>query len=282
MTATTLERSAPTASPQRDTHGLLFVDVLRSEWTKIRSVRSSYWTLIGAFVATVGLAAIICGVYASQYSHLSLLEKAHFDPTSVSLGGVSLAQFAIGVLGVLIITGEYSTGAIRSTFASVPQRRLVLSAKATVFAGVALVVGTVSCFAAFLTGQAILSSQHIQASLSGAGVLRAILGSGVYLALLGLFALGIGTLIRRSAGAISALFGIILVLPIIVASLPASWSSSFAKYLPASAGAAISHTVQSAPSAAGSLSPMAGLGVFALYAAAAMVLAGFVLKRRDA
>ncbi len=280
MSTATLERSAPTVRPL--THGPLFLDVVKSEWTKLRSVRSSYWTLLGAFVATVGLSALICGVYASQYGHLSLVEKLHFDPTATSLGGVSLAQFAIGVLGVLVITGEYSTGAIRSTFASVPQRPLVLAAKATVFAGVALVVGLACTVVAFFTGQAILSSQGISASISGAGVLRAVVGAGVYLALLGLFALGIGTLIRRSAGAISTLFGIILVLPILVQALPASWSSGFAKYLPASAGAAISHTVQAAPHTAASLSPLTGLGVFALYAFGALAMAGVVMNRRDA
>lgn len=261
-----------------------FGDVLRSEWTKLRSVRSTYWTLLAAVVVTVGISALVCSIYASQYSTMSASDRAFFDPTSFSLNGVFLAQFAIGVLGVLIITGEYSTGAIRSTLAAVPQRRTVLAAKATVFTAVTLVVGLVSCFAAFLVGQAILSTQGIQAHLGDPGVLRAVAGSGIYLAVLGLFALGVGTLIRRSAGAISALFGVILVLPVLVQTLPSSWSNVIAKYLPSNAGQAIAQTVQAGPHSPGGemLSPWVGMGVFCLYAAVALAFAAVVLRRRDA
>jgi ABC-type transport system involved in multi-copper enzyme maturation permease subunit len=262
----------------------IFGDVLRSEWTKLRSVRSTYWTLFTAIVATVGLSALITAIYANQYSTMSLSDRAHFDPTAFSLDGVFLAQLAIGVLGVLIITGEYSTGAIRSTFASVPQRRMVLAAKATVFSAVTLVVGLVSCFAAFFIGQAILSTQGIQASLGNPGVVRAIVGSAIYLVVLGLLALGVGTLIRHTAGAIAALFGVILVLPTLVSLLPSSISNAVARYLPSNAGQAIAHTVSAGPNPRGgpSLSPLLGLGVFCLYAAVALVFAAGVLRRRDA
>jgi ABC-type transport system involved in multi-copper enzyme maturation permease subunit len=256
--------------------------VLRSEWTKLRSVRSTYWTLLAAVVTTVGLSALISAIYVSQYPGMKAADRANFDPTSFSLSGVFLAQLAIGVLGVLIITGEYSTGAIRSTFAAVPQRRMVLAAKATVFSAVTLVVGMVSCFAAFFIGQAILSGQSIQAHIGDPGVLRAVAGSGLYLAVLGLLALGVGTLIRHSAGAISALFGVILVLPALVLALP--WSDAISRWLPSNAGGAISATVQAGPNAPGGpmLSPWVGLGVFFLYAAAALVCAGITLRRRDA
>jgi ABC-type transport system involved in multi-copper enzyme maturation permease subunit len=259
-----------------------FGDVLRSEWTKLRSVRSTYWTLLAAVVITVGISALVSAIYVNQYPKMSASDRAFFDPTHFSLIGVFLAQFAIGVLGVLTITGEYSTGAIRSTLAAVPQRRTVLAAKATVFTGVSLVVGLVSCFAAFFVGQAILSSQGLQAHLGDPGVLRAVAGSGLYLAILGLFALGIGTLLRRSAGAISALFGVILVLPVLVQTLPSTWTDSIARYLPSNAGEAISHTMAAGPRIGPMLSPWGGMGVFMLYAAVALVLAGFALHRRDA
>jgi ABC-2 type transport system permease protein len=259
-----------------------FGDVLRSEWTKLRSVRSTYWTLLAAVVITVGISALVSAIYVNQYPKMSASDRAFFDPTHFSLIGVFLAQFAIGVLGVLTITGEYSTGAIRSTLAAVPQRRTVLAAKATVFTGVSLVVGLVSCFAAFFVGQAILSSQGLQAHLGDPGVLRAVAGSGLYLAILGLFALGVGTLLRRSAGAISALFGVILVLPVLVQTLPSSWTDTIARYLPSNAGEAISHTMQAGPRIGPMLSPWGGMGVFMLYAAVALVLAGFALHRRDA
>jgi ABC-2 type transport system permease protein len=274
----------PPVSTRAIDHIRRFSDVLRSEWTKLRSVRSTYWTLFAAVGLTVGISALLASIYVSQYSTMSASDRAFFDPTSFSLNGVFLAQFAIGVLGVLIITGEYSTGAIRSTLAAVPQRRTVLAAKATVFSAVTLVVGLVSCFAAFFVGQAILSTQGIQAHLGDPGVLRSVAGSGLYLAVLGLFALGLGTLIRRSAGAISALFGILLVLPVLVLTLPSSWSDVIAKYLPSNAGQAIAQTVQGGPhSQAGStLSPWVGMAVFALYAAVALTLAAVALRRRDA
>jgi ABC-2 type transport system permease protein len=259
-----------------------FGDVLRSEWTKLRSVRSTYWTLLAAAVITIGISVLVTAIYVNQYPGMSASDRAFIDPTHFSLIGVFLAQFAIGVLGVLTITGEYSTGAIRSTLAAVPQRRTVLAAKATVFTGVSLVVGLVSCFAAFFVGQAILSTQGLQAHLGDPGVLRAVAGSGLYLAILGLLALGIGTLLRRSAGAISALFGVILVLPVLVQTLPSSWTDTIARYLPSNAGEAIAHTVQAGPRVGPMLSPWGGMGVFMLYAAVALVFASFALHRRDA
>ncbi len=282
MTALTLDAHTAPGSRAHSGHGPVFLDVLRSEWTKLRSVRSTYWTLLGALLASIGMSALVSAVVSNSYHSMSAVDKAHLDPTSLSMSGLSITQFAIGVLAVLLITGEYSTGAIRSTFAAVPQRHLVLGAKAAVFGAVALVVGAVCTFGAFFTGQAIMSSQGIQAHIGDPGVLRAVAGSAVYLAVLGLFALGIGTLLRRSAGAISTLFGILLVLPILVQALPASWSSSFSKYLPSAAGQAISNTVTAGPGARPSLSPGAGLGVFCLYAAITLVIAGVVLKRRDA
>jgi ABC-2 type transport system permease protein len=256
----------------------IFGDVVRSEWTKLRSIRSTYWTLLTAFVAAAGLAAVTSTVYVNQYSTMSAAERAGFNPTSFSLNGLFLAQLAIGVLGVLVITGEYSTGAIRSTLAAVPQRRTVLAAKATVFTTVALVVGTISSFVAFFVGQAILSNQGIQAHIGDPGVLRAVAGAGLYLAILGLIALGLGTLIRHTAGAISALFGAIFVLPVVVSALPLSWTNAIAKYLPSNAGQAIYTTARRGST----LSPWAGLGVFCLYAVAILVAATAVIRRRDA
>jgi ABC-type transport system involved in multi-copper enzyme maturation permease subunit len=261
-----------------DTARPIVPDVVRSEWTKFRSVHSSYWTLLVAAVAMVGLSAILCAVYVGRYATLSISDKATFNPTSFSLNGILLAQLAVGVLGVLVITAEYSTGMIRATFAAVPQRRTVLAAKAAVFAAATAVVGVVSSFAAFFVGQAILSSKHIQAHLSDPGVLRAVLGAGLYLAVLGLLALGIGALIRHSAGAIAAVFGLIFVLPGIVLALPASWSNAISKYLPSNAGEAIFRTIR----ARSTLSLWVGFGLFCAYAAVALVAAGIAIQRRDA
>jgi ABC-type transport system involved in multi-copper enzyme maturation permease subunit len=261
-----------------DTSRPVVPDVVRSEWTKFRSVRSTSWTLLVAAVAMVGLAALLCSVYVGRYSTLSATDKATFNPTSFSLNGILLAQLAVGVLGVLVITAEYSTGMIRSTFAAVPQRRTVLAAKGAVLAAAVAAVGVASSLAAFFVGQAILSTKNIQAHIGDPGVLRAVIGGGLYLAVLGLLALGIGALIRHSAGAIAAVLGLILVLPGIVLALPASWSNAISKYLPSNAGAAIFRTIRDRAT----LSPWVGFGLFCAYAAVALIAAGIAIQRRDA
>jgi ABC-type transport system involved in multi-copper enzyme maturation permease subunit len=261
-----------------DTSRPIVPDVVRSEWTKFRSVRSTSWTLLVAAVAMVGLAALLCSVYVGRYSTLSATDKATFNPTSFSLNGILLAQLAVGVLGVLVITAEYSTGMIRSTFAAVPQRRTVLAAKGAVLAAAVAAVGVASSLAAFFVGQAILSTKNIQAHIGDPGVLRAVIGGGLYLAVLGLLALGIGALIRHSAGAIAAVLGLILVLPGIVLALPASWSNAISKYLPSNAGAAIFRTIRDRAT----LSPWVGFGLFCAYAAVALIAAGIAIQRRDA
>jgi ABC-2 type transport system permease protein len=261
-----------------DTSRPIAPDLVRSEWTKVRSVRSTYWTLFVASIAMVGLSAILCAVYVGRYSSISAGDRAAFNPTSFSLNGLMLAQLAVAVLGVLTITAEYSTGMIRATFAAVPQRRSVLAAKAAVLAAATAVAGLVSSFAAFFVGQAILSSKHIQAHIGDPHVLRAVIGAGLYIPVLALLALGIGALIRRSAGAIAAIFGLIFVLPGLVLALPSSWSNAISKYLPSNAGEAIFRTIRDRST----LSPWVGFALFCGYAAAALVAAGVVLDRRDA
>ena len=262
----------------RDRRTPLLLDVLRSEWTKLRSVRSTYWTLLAAAAVTIGLGAVLSLFSINNYTTMSAADRAGFDPTSYALSGLFLAQLAIGVLGALVITGEYGSGMIRTTFAAVPQRRLVLGAKAMVFTAVTLVTGIVSCFVGFFLSQAILSSHHLQTTIGAPGVLRAVIGGGLYLGVLGLLAFGIGAIIRHTAGAISAVFALILVLPTIALFLPSSWSNEISPYLPSNAGRAIF----SVGPQAHSLAPWTGLAVFCAYAAAALLVAGFLLTRRDA
>lgn len=270
--------SALSGVARPDTRRPLAPDLVRSEWTKLRSVRSTYWTLLAGAAAMVGLAALLSTVYVNRYDRLSGARRATFHPVAFSLSGIFLAQLAIGVLGVLVITAEYSSGSIRSTFTAVPQRRAVLAAKAAVFAAATVVVGVVSSFAAFFVGQAILSDKGINAHIGDPGALRAVVGAGLYLAVLGLLALGLGALIRHSAGAIAAVFGLVFVLPGIAAALPSSWDKAISPYLPSNAGQAI---IGSSHGAA-SLSPWAGFGIFCAYAAAALVAAMAMLQRRDA
>jgi ABC-type transport system involved in multi-copper enzyme maturation permease subunit len=278
MTAATTVPPIPRPDPVVTTGRPLLGDVLRSEWTKLRSVRSTYWTLFVAAAAMIGLGALICAVYVGHYNHISVQDRATFNPTSFSLNGGFLGQLAIAVLGVLVVTSEFSTGMIRTTFAAVPQRRVVLAAKAMVFTAVVLVVGLAACFTAYFLGQSILASKHINSHIGDPGVLRSVVGAGLYLGVLGLLALGIGTLIRHTAGAIAAVFGLIFVLPGIVAALPSSWYNAIAPYLPSEAGQALFRHTQGMKQ----LHPWVGFGVFCLYAAVALAAASVTLVRRDA
>ncbi len=204
---------------------------------------------------------------------LSTHDKASIDSTRVSLGGLHLSQIAIGVLGVLVITSEYGTGMIRASLAAVPQRRLMLAAKTIVFTVTALIVGTAASVAAYLAFQAFLpAGDTMRTTLSDPGVLRAVTGAGLYLAMLGLLGLGLGVVIRSSAGAIAALFGLLFVPQLITTLLPHSWQDAIGPYLPMQAGSAI-FTVHRE---AGALGPWPGFGVFCLYAAVAL-MTGFLL-----
>jgi ABC-2 type transport system permease protein len=271
-------QAPPPARPGRSRP--IGLDLARCEWIKLGTVRSTYWTLLATTVGMVGFGALLTAAYARHYSSANAAGKAAFDPAAYSLSGFFLAQLAIGVLGVLVITSEYATGSIRSTFAAAPQRGAVLTAKAAVFGAVAAAAGMASSFAAFFTGQAILAGKDLQARIGDPGVIRSVIGAGLYLAVLGLLALGLGTLIRRTAGAIAALTGLVLILPVLVQGLPAPWQAHITKYLPSAAGQAIIGRTKFAPPGH-LLSPWAGFALFCLYALAALIAAAVILNRRD-
>ena len=195
--------------------------MIRSEWIKMRSLRSTWYSLLAAVVIVVGLGTLFSAIHANRVEQGNGPGgQISLDATQISLRGVFLAQLAIGVLGVLVITGEYSTGMIRSSLAAVPHRQPVLIAKALVFGVVVFVVSLASTLAAFLLGQQAQASTHQQASLGTHDAIRAIVGGAIYLTLIGLLAVGLGFLIRNTAGAIATLFGIVLVAPILAAALP--------------------------------------------------------------
>jgi ABC-type transport system involved in multi-copper enzyme maturation permease subunit len=265
----------PRTSPQKK---VTQARVVLSEWTKLRSLRSTIFSMLAAVVFIVGLSILVPSVTVAHWPPHNPREAAGFDPTSRSLAGIFLAQLAIGVLGVLLITGEYATGMIRATLAAVPSRLPVLWAKAAVFAAVTLVLTLPSVLGAFLVGQSILGAKHLQAGLGDPGVLRAVLGAALYLTVVGLLGLGLGALLRNTAGGISALFGVLFVLPIIVRFLPTSWADPIDKYLPSTVGEGITH-VHADPAG---LAPWAGFALFCGYAAFILVLAAIRLRRRDA
>lgn len=266
---TGIAASAPTTGIAAD-----LTNVVRSEWTKFRSVRSTYWTLIASVVVTVGLSAAICAGFEHGASQE---DKQTTDLVQLTLTGAFLSQLLIGVLGVLVITSEYGTGMIRTTLTAVPRRWLVLAGKAIVFAVVVLVVSTAMAFAAFLVGQAILS-QSLSVSLSESGGYRAVTGAGLYLTVVGLFGLGIGTIIRHTAGAISALVGVLLVLMIVVSLLPSSLNDHIWRYLPSNAGSAIMKTRPDSST----MAPWNGFALFCGYTAATLVVGAILMGRRDA
>jgi hypothetical protein len=252
--------------------------VLIAEWTKLRSVQSTVWTLIATLVGTVGIGFAVCYATVARWDQMSVHDRIQLDPTFKSLTGLFLAQVAVAVLGVLAITSEYATGMIRTSFAAVPQRRLVLAAKAVVLAIPVFVVGSAASFAAFLSGQAILASKHAGVSLSDPGVLRAVVGGGLFLTVLALFALGLGGICRRTAGAIAAFVGLVLVAPNIITALPKPWGPDIAKYLPSQAGQAI----LSVHPPANSLAPWSGFAVLCAWTAAALAMGAWLITRRDA
>jgi ABC-2 type transport system permease protein len=256
-----------------------FGGVLGSEWTKLMSVRSTVWTLLVTALVGVGLGAIVTSAQAARFSGRSLAAQAAFDPTRSSLAGVLFAQLAIGVLGVLIVSAEYSTGTIRATLSAVPRRPLVLLAKVVLFGAVVLVVGEAVSFVAFLIGQRILSGKTPTASLSDPTVVRAVVGAGLYLAVLGLFALGLATIIRHTAAAISTFVGVLFILPIIADVLPSSFTSDIGRFLPAEIGTVMlsAHYHGSDP-----FGPWTSFALLCAYAVATLVVGGVLLVRRDA
>jgi ABC-2 type transport system permease protein len=251
--------------------------VALSEWTKLRSVRSTRWSLLATLVLTIGMGILVCVVFESRWPHLNPADRHDFHPLRANLAGVNFAQLAIGVLGVLVITAEYSTGMIRATFSAVPMRLPVLWGKALVFGMVAFVVSLPAVFVAFFIGQAILSGQHINIGITHPGVIRALFGAALYLTVMGLLGLGLGSIVRSTAGGIAALAAIVFVLPPIIGLLPSSVSNSIDPYLPSNAGGAV-WTINPDPN---TLAPWTGLAVFAAYAAVSLAIAAVLLKRRD-
>jgi ABC-2 type transport system permease protein len=253
--------------------------VLRSEWTKFRSLRSTVWTLLSAAGLMVGLGALFSAVVASQYDTFNAADRAGLDAVSVSLSGVSFAQLAIGVLGVLMISGEYSTGMIRASLTAVPRRLPVLWGKVAVFAGVVLTISLITSFVAFFLGQALLDGQSIGVSISDPGALRSVIGAALYMTVAGIIAITLGALLRNTAGAISTFVGAFFVLPPLAGLLPSSVSDNLTPYLPSNAGAAL---YGGEMNSAHALSPWTGFALLCTYAVVLIGAAAWRLRRADA
>lgn len=278
MTSTTISIPVATSLEAVPSRHQVLRAAARAEWTKMRSVRSTMWTLLTTIALAIGFGALIAATQINNWDNLDPAEKARFDPTAFSLSGLFLAQLAIGVLGVLIVTSEYATGQIRATLAATPQRLTVLAAKSITYVAVVFVVGLAASFGAFGIGQVIFSAEGLDASLTDPGVLRAVIGGALYLTAVGLLGIGLGTIIRRTAGAITSFVGLLMIVPLVASFLPASWNNHFAKYLPAKAGMAV-FNVNPDPT---SLSPWTGFVVLLLYGAVTLAVGGLLLTRNDA
>jgi ABC-type transport system involved in multi-copper enzyme maturation permease subunit len=250
--------------------------VFLSEWTKLRSVRSTRWSLLAAVGFTIGIAALACAVVSHHWPQMSAADRADFHPLEVNLAGVQLAQLALGVLGVLVITAEYSTGMIRASMTAVPRRLPVLWGKAVVYGLVVLALMIPSTLIAFVVGESIFSGRNINIGLSQPGVARAVFGAALYLTVVGLFGLGLGAIVRNTAGGIATFAGIMFVLPPLMNVLPTSWNNGASPYLPLAAGQAIMSVTPG-----NHLSPWVGFALLCGYAAAALVIASVLLVRRD-
>jgi ABC-type transport system involved in multi-copper enzyme maturation permease subunit len=256
-----------------------FGRLLRAEWTKIRSVRSTAWSLVLLVVAGIGLNTLVVGLAIANWNSTSASTKASYaaDPTGFLAAAVALAQIPLCVLGALVITSEYSTGMIRSSVLAVPRRVPMLAAKAVVFGALAFVVGQLVGFGSYLIAQAIIG-HHLPESLGDLSTLRAVFGVGLYLAVLGLFAFAIGALVRHTGAAITIAVGFVVVVSQLAALLPGSVGHHIQDYLPSNAGLMITRAHQEASNL---LSPWQGFGVLCIWTVALLGVATYALKRRD-
>ena len=277
MSITTIGPTLP-AGPDTGSGRVTPARVVHSEWIKFRSLRSSWLTLLAAVVAVVGFGALICWVTVNRWDRLPAPERLSFSAAEQSLKGFYLAQLAVGVLGVLLVTGEYSTGTVRATLAAVPRRLPVLWAKAAVFAAVTLVLTAAACLTAFLLGQALLAGHHLDTTLSAPGATRVVFGTALYLTVIGLLAIGVGALIRNTAGGVATVLGLLLVLPVLVEVLPGSWRDHLLPYLPSTAGQSLVTLHVQSPMPA----PWTGFAILCLYAAATLAGGAVLLRHRDA
>jgi ABC-2 type transport system permease protein len=277
VTALAPQISGPSDLSARADHRLRVTQlrVLRSEWTKFRSLRSTAWTMLMAVTFMIGLGALFSATTANSAAGLDPGSTA----SSVSLTGTFFAQLAIGVLGALMITGEYGTGMIRASLTVVPKRLPMLWAKLTVLAAAVFSTMLIASLTAFLLGQALLSGKHLNVALSNPTALRSVFGAALYLTVAAMIGLALGALLRNTAAAITTFVAVFFVIPTIASLLPATWTSHFVQYLPSNAGTGL---IDGTYGLANPLAPWTGFAVMCAFLAALIGLAAWRLQRTDA
>jgi ABC-type transport system involved in multi-copper enzyme maturation permease subunit len=276
MTATSSETALRDRRPSATvvTHPVTFGRAVSAEWIKFRTLRSTWAVLATAVVGMIVIGLIV----AYNTRHLGPTLDPEDVLPSATLQGYYLGQLLIGALGVLFVSGEYSTGMIRSTLAAVPRRLPVAWAKLTVFVAVCLVAMVATSVVAFVAAQALLSNYRSGYSLSDPTMLRLVLGTGIYLTLMGVLAAGVAWIVRSTPGSLITYFAIALVLPGIFGNVLGSWGKDVAQFLPSEAGASFISSLHESPS----LAPWPGLVVLVVWAVAAMAAGAVCLRRRDA
>jgi ABC-2 type transport system permease protein len=266
-------------APGRPEHRVTQWRVIRAEWTKLWTLRSTRWSMLVAFVSMAGLGVLVAAVQMGRWDRLPPHDRLTYDSINTAVGGYHLAQLAIGVLGVLVISGEYTTGMIRSSLMAVPRRVPVLLAKLIVFAAVTFVTMLLAGLISFFAVQAIVTQHHVQHALGDPGALRTVIGAALFMTVLSVLCLGLGGMLRNTAGGIAAFVCLLFVLPGISAILPSSVNDSISPYLPLNAGTTVaSHSFDNSHH----LTTWGGFALFCAYAAAAVIGAVVVLMRRDA
>jgi ABC-2 type transport system permease protein len=260
--------SVPRAARPTSSRPLL-LDVVRAEWTKLWSVRSTAWALLATAAALVSLAVVFPATGPA----------APADPVAFGLSGFFQAQLGAAVVGALAVTSEYATGSIRATLAATPQRLALLGAKAIVAVVTVAVVGIVAAFLAFPVAAQVLAGRGVAIALGDPGALRAVVGAGLYLAVVAVLGLALGVLLRSSVGAIAAVIALMLVVPGIVNALPGAWQDTVVPYLPAEAGQALIGRTRFAPDHL--LAPWTGFAILCAYALVALAGAALTFTRRD-
>ncbi|MEV5337875.1 ABC transporter permease [Streptomyces sp. NPDC052676] len=251
--------------------------VIRSEWTKIRSVASTVWTLSLAALVTIALGMLIAALSRNEFGAMNARDRLSFDPTLISFAGMSLGQLAMIVFGVLVVSNEYSTGMIRTSLAAVPQRGTFLFGKLAVATVLALVVGMATSFAAFFLGQAMLGD--LGARLGDPGVLRAVIGGGLYMTLIAMFSMGVAAMLRSPMLSLGILMPFFFLISNILGNVDAT--EKIGRFLPDQAGSKIMQVVVPVDDDT-PYGPWGGLGIMALWVVAALAGGYVLLKRRDA
>jgi ABC-2 type transport system permease protein len=281
MAAITARQASSGVGPARGRRAGL-AGALRSEFTKLHSVRSTYWSLLVLVLAGVAWSVANCAGVAAHWAQTPPGQRGFFDATQDSVVGLALlGQLVVVVLGALAITSEYSTGMIRTSLTVLPRRGVVFAAKAIMLSAVTLVVALVTSFAAFFVGQYLLRGTHEAVTLGQPDVLRAVLASALYVALSGLFSFGLGAVLRSTAGALTATYALLFLLPQLAKALPSQWYADLVRWLPGGEVTnAITNTGRQLPQHL--FAAWGEFAVFAGYTAIVLVAGALLLRHRDA